>query len=150
MVHGGLGGAPRLAVSSGGVLAVLDHVEVETAEIAGAEIVQFLVHLVELVAVIGLGQFALQRGCPVHGPAIQRQHLAEGQRIHRRIKPVQVGQQEAGGIANAAIGIRRAPEDFIADHQLAAIVGGRYPQAQDVGAQVVHHGIGCDHIADGL
>ena len=149
-VHGGLGGTAGHAVGPGGVLAVLDHIQVEAAQVHGAEVMQLLVDLVELEAVVGGYQLGLQQGGAIHRPAIQRQQVGKRQLLRGRIETIQVGQQEARGIANPSVGVSGALEDLVADHQLAAVIGGRYPQAQDIGAQVVHHGRRRDHIAYGF
>jgi hypothetical protein len=68
----------------------------------------------------------------------------------RRVEAVEIGQQEAGGVAHAPVGIGHALEDLVGDAHLAAIIGRRDPQAQDVGAQRLDHFLRRDHVAQRL
>jgi hypothetical protein len=52
VIHGGLGGSPRTAVSARRVHSVLEHIQIEAAQIDGTELVQALVDDVEAVAVV--------------------------------------------------------------------------------------------------
>ena len=70
--------------------------------------------------------------------------------VFHRVEIRQVGQQEAQRIADAAVAFGHALEDLVGDRQLAGVVGGRHPQAQDVGAQAVVHLLRCHHVALGL
>ena len=150
MVHGGLRRTPGQAVGPGGVLSILDHIQVEAAQVVGTEVMQLLVDLVKLISVITLRQFLLHHSRAIHRPAIQRQHVIKCQRIANRVEAIEIRQQETRGIADATIGIRGAFENFVTDRELAAIVCSGHPQAQYVGAQVIHHILGGDDITDGL
>jgi hypothetical protein len=63
---------------------------------------------------------------------------------------VQVAEQEAGGIADAAVGIGHALQDLVGNVHFLAVIGRRHPQAQDVGPQRVHDLLRGDHVALGL
>ncbi len=67
-----------------------------------------------------------------------------------RIKTIQVGQQEAGGVADAAIGISTALQNGFGHRHFAGIVRRRHPQAQDVGTQAVGYFLRRNHVAHGL
>ncbi|MNC39861.1 hypothetical protein D3C75_885410 [compost metagenome] len=150
MIEGGLAGATGQAVSLGGVLTILDDIQIEGAHLDGAELHQLLGHAVEVVLVERRHDLGLYRFGTTYGPAIHHYHVGRRHHVGRRIEAVQVGQQEAGGVADATIGVGRALEDLVGDSHLAGVVGARYPQTQDVGAQLVHHVLRADHVADGL
>jgi hypothetical protein len=63
--------------------------------------------------------------------------LLDRQHLRRRVEVGGVGEQEAQRVADAAIGLDDALEDLVGDRQLAGVVGGRHPQAQDLGAERV-------------
>ena len=150
VVHGGLAGAPGPAVGRGGVLAVLDDVQVEAAQVHHAEVVDLLVDEVELVVPVGGDDFLLELVGAIHDPAVQFEHVRPRDLVDRWIEAIEVGEQEAGGIADAPVGVGGALEDLVGDAHLAAIVGGRDPEADDVGAQGLHHVLGTHHVALGL
>ena len=129
MVHGGLRRAPGQAVRPGGVLPILDHIQVEATQVIGAKIVQLLVNLVKLVRLVGLRQFLLQLGSAIDSPAIQGQHVVKIQGIRCRVKAIEIGQQEAGRIANTAVRIRRALEYLVTHGEFTAVIGSGHPQA---------------------
>ena len=142
----GLAGAPGDAVGAGGVLAVLDDVQVEPAQLLYAEVVHLGIDVPEAVLAVRLFDLALQEQGTIDRPAIQGQHFLGRQQISGRIETVQVGQQEARGIADPPVGIGAALENLLGYRDLARVIGRGYPQAQDVGAQGIddglrHHGI---------
>ena len=49
-----------------------------------------------------------------------------------------------------AIGIGGTFQDLVGDTHLPSIVGGGDPEADDVGSQSFHHGLGTHHITQGL
>ncbi len=59
---------------------------------------------------------------------------------------MQVAEEEAGGIADAAVGICGALEDLLGEGHFVAVVGGGNPQTQDVGAQCLDDVLGFDSI----
>ncbi len=71
-------------------------------------------------------------------------------RFSAGIEAVEVGQQEAGRVADAPVGVGGALEDLVGDAHLGPVVGGRHPQADDVRAQGLHHVLGPHHVALGL
>ena len=142
-----LRGAARAAAGAAGVEAVLQNVQIETAEVFRAEALQFLHDEVEFVGVVVRLKFALQLACQGQHVAIDFQPVRHRQRMRHGVEIGQVGEQEFQGIANAAIAFHHALEDFVRDRQFAGIIGGRHPQAQDVGAVLVHHFLRRDDVA---
>src|SRR5690554_1549956 len=150
MVQGGLAGTSRQAVGLGGVLAVFDDVQIEPAQGGFTEVVHFLVNPQEGIVAVVFVQFVLQLQGTVDHPAVQGDHVFRRYHVLFRIKPGQVAEQEAGGVTDTAVTVGRLAQDVLGYSHLAAVVGGRYPQTQDVGTQFVHHFLGGDHVAHRL
>ena len=150
MEQRGLRRAARDALFRRGVQPVLEQVEIEAAEIHHAEVVDLLVDQVVLVLAIGLDDFLVQRGGARQRPAVDGHHLLHRQRIRRRIEAREVAQQEAHGVAHAPIRIGDALEDFVRHAHFVGVVGGRDPQAHDIGAERRHHLLRQDHVAQRL
>src|SRR5690606_40902218 len=83
----------------------------------------------------------------VHDPAVQRDHVVQRTQVARRLEAVQVGQQEARGVADAAVGVGVALEDLLRQRHLVGVVGRGDPQAQDVRAQGLHDVLRLDAVA---
>ena len=77
LVQRGLGAAARQALGRGGVEAVLEHVEVERAQVFRAIHLQLAHHGVELVDVEVLEHLGLEFGCARQGVAVDLQHLVQ-------------------------------------------------------------------------
>ena len=150
MIQRGLAGATRQTVRTGGVLAVLDDVEVEAAKFLHAEVVHLLVDVPETVGGVSLLDLALQQQRTVDRPAVQRDQLIIRHHVLRRVEAVEVGEQEACGVADTPVGIGAALQDLLGYRHLAGIVGGRHPQTQDVGAHAVGDFLRRDDVAEGL
>uniref|UniRef100_A0A0N5A5U6 NAD-specific glutamate dehydrogenase n=1 Tax=Parastrongyloides trichosuri TaxID=131310 RepID=A0A0N5A5U6_PARTI len=150
VVQRGLARAARDTVGAGGVLAVLDDVEVETAQLLHAEVVDLGVDVPEAVLAVVLFQLALQQQGTVDRPAVQRQHVVGRQQVAGRVEAGQVGEQEARGVADAPVGVGTALQDLVGNRHLAGVVGGRYPQAHDVGTQGVVDLLRLDGVAQRL
>ena len=67
-----------------------------------------------------------------------------------RVEAVERAQQIAQGVAQAAIVLGMELQDLGADPLILGIVEPTDPQAQDVGAVLLHHLLGRHHIAEGL
>src|SRR5450830_1423977 len=150
VIQRGLRRAARLAVGAGGVLAVLDDVEVETAQLLHAEVVNLRIDIPEAVFTVVLLQLALQQQSTVHGPTVQGEHFLGRQDVGGRVETGQVRQHEACGITDTTVGIGAALQDLLRHGHLARIIGRGDPQAHDVGAQGVIDLLRRDHIAQGL
>ncbi len=109
-----------------------------------------LVDVEEAVLGVGLFDFLLQQQGAIHRPAVQVDHVLGGDPVDRRIEAGQVGEQEARGITDAAIGVGAALQDLVGDRHLAGVVGRSDPEAQDVGAQAVDDLLRSDHVAQRL
>ena len=57
--------------------------------------------------------FILQLRCAQQGPAVEFQHLLRLQGVFGGIKIAGIGQQKAQGVADAAVGIDHARQDFV-------------------------------------
>ena len=149
MPQRGLRRASRTTVRRRGVKAILEHVEIQTAQIHDAEVVDLLVDAVEVVIAIGGDDLSLQRSGARNSPAIQRNHFLHRQRIARH-EAIEIAQQEAQRVAHAAIGLADALEDLIGDAHFIGVVGSRHPQTQHVGAQRLVDGLRRDDVAERL
>src|SRR5450830_559352 len=150
MEQRGLAGTPGLAVGAGGVLAVLDDVEVETAQLLHAEVVHLGVDVPETVFAVVQFQFPLQQQRAVHGPTVQGEHLVGRQQVGGRVEAAQVGEQETRGVADPPVGVGAALQDLVGDRHLARVIGRGDPQAHDIGAQGVVDFLRSDHVAQRL
>ena len=110
---GGLRAAAGDVVGSDGVLAVFDDVEVETAHVHRTEVKELLVDEVELVVLVGGDDVVVQFVGAGEGIAVQCQQLFERHGVARGVEIVQVGEQEAAGVADAAVGIGALFEDVV-------------------------------------
>ncbi len=147
MPRRGLGRAPCRMVGRQRVEPVLDHVEVERAHVDRAEMVHTLVDLPVALVGVSVEHLILNRGGEIDGISIQRQHLLESDAVMRWIETGQIAEQEARGIADPAVGIGNALQDFIGNGHFLAVVGGRDPQPQHICAECVHDLLRRDHVA---
>jgi len=109
----GLRRAPRRRICGEGIQPVLDHVEVEGAEILGTERLQLLRHEMELVARVVRHRLLLhlrrhRKRVPVD------LHQASGRhRVLAGIEVRGVGEQEPQGVADAAVALDHPLEDLV-------------------------------------
>ena len=150
MIQRGLAAAAGDAVALRGVLTILDDIQVEGAHLDRAELHQTLHHFVEIVVGVSLLDILLRRQRTADRPAIQHHHVFRRHAVGARLEPVQVGQQEARGVADAAIRVGGTLEDLVGHRDFAGVIGRRHPQAQNVAAQLVHHVLRADGVADRL
>src|SRR5690606_39601015 len=84
VIHRGLGGASRQTVGAGGVLPILDHVQIEAAQLDHPGVVYFLVNPQEMIVLVVLGDLRMQQ-LRLTGAAVgQRLHATGRQRTRRR------------------------------------------------------------------
>ncbi|MNN24720.1 hypothetical protein D3C81_1381610 [compost metagenome] len=150
MEQGCLAATAGDAVALRGVLTVLDDIQIEGAHLNRTELHQTLYHFMEIVIGVSLFDILLRRQCTTHRPAIQDYHIFRCHAVGARLKPVQVGQQEARGVTDAAVRIGGAFQDLVRHGNFTGVVGRSDPQAQDVATQLVHHVLWTDGIADRL
>ena len=86
----------------------------------------------------------------MHDPAIQRDHVFQRTQVRRRLEAAEVRQQEARGVADAAVDVGVALEDVVRHRHLVAVVGRGDPQAQHVGAHRVDDLLRLDRVAERL
>src|SRR5439155_25777074 len=108
-------------------------VEVEGTHVDAAEIVEGVEEDVELEVLVR-GETALQeRVSPVERPAIELRQPLDRDRITRRVEVVEVGEQEARGVADAPVRLDEAAEDLLRNAHLFPVVGGGDPEPQPLG-----------------
>src|SRR5476651_35004 len=150
VIQRGLRRTACLAVGAGGVLAVLDDIEVETTQLLHAEVVDLRVHVPETVFAVAFLQLTLQQQSTVHSPAVQGEHVLGRQDVGGRVETGQVRQQEACGITDTAVGIGATGQDLVRHGDFARVISRRYPQTHDVGAQGVVDLFRLDHVLQRL
>src|SRR5690606_37698788 len=91
MEQGCLTGAARQAIGLTGVLAILDDIQIKTAEVHRTKVVYFLVNQMKLITMIGFDNFFLQLRRTLHRPAIQRQQILRSYLMLLRIKGIEIG-----------------------------------------------------------
>lgn len=133
-----------------GIETILDDAEIHSAQIQIAEIVDGAIDDVEIVGVVIVLGFVDQLYKALHHPAVEFGEILVGDAVLLNVKIADVAEHEAEGVADLAIGIRHLLDDAIADGNVAAIVGRRYPQTQDVGTVLTDDVLWIDAIAFGL
>ncbi len=123
VVQRGLRRASGARIGGRGVQAILQHVQIEAAQVLGAEHLQLGDHRVELVDVVMREDLALQFGRARERVAIDLQPFVDRYRMPSMVVVGQIGEQKAQGVADTAIAFRHALEDFVGDRQFARVVG---------------------------
>ena len=129
--------APRQAIGRRRVETILEDVEIEGAQFLGGVVLQRLHHLVEFETLVVGADLRLQARQAQQGVAVELHHVFHRHRIARVLEVGHVGEHEAQGVAQPPVDLDDAIEDFLGDGELAGIVGGGHPQAQDFGAERV-------------
>ena len=149
VVQRGLRTAAGVAVGFGGIETVFQNIQIERAQIFRAEIHNVLHRKVEGIArVIIARQLFLQTARQHHRIAVDFHHIGLRHSVFQRIKIAEVGQQEAQSVAQTAVAFGYPFQNFLGNRQLAGIIGGRCPQAQNIGAKFVVHLLRRHHVAD--
>ncbi|VTR68162.1 hypothetical protein DESC_70002 [Desulfosarcina cetonica] len=149
-VHGRLGATPRQGCRRAGVEPVLEDIQVEGGEIHGTVVIQAVVDHMELIGVIRL-EGTLDHPLEfVQGEAVDIQHLVNRHGVLLGIEIVQVAQDEPAGVTDPAIGVAELLEDVVRNAHIIAVVRGRHPHAQDLGAVLVDDRLGRHHVAQGF
>ena len=145
------------------VEAVLQDVEVERAEVLGAEHLQLGDHRVELVDAVVAAR-RTRRGAASYvptisacscrrareRPAVDLEHLARAAPRRRRVEVARVGEQEAQRVADAPVRVDDAGEDLVVDREVARVVGRCAPEADDLGAELLGRFAQADEVAEAL
>ena len=132
-----------------GVEAVLEHVEVDGRQIADV-VVDGPVDLVKAPFVVAHRDPLEQIGERDHREAVELRHVGPRDRVGGGVEVVEVREQEAERVANAAVRFARAIEDLVGDADVLAVVGRGDPQAHDVGAGLRDHIDRRDRVAERL
>ena len=103
----------------------------------------------ELVVVVGFGNFDHKLVELGDGPAVQREHLLGLDQIVR-VKAVEIAQAVPGGIAELQIVLTQLLEDFPGAAHVHMIVGGTGPEADHVRAELIDDVRRINAIAQGL
>ncbi len=138
MAQRGLCRPTRQRVCTGGVLPVFDDIQIEAAQLTAAKVVHSVVHVVELIVVVGGLYLALQGVGLLENPPIQWQQFIDGQRIRLGLKTGEISEQKTCRIADPTVSIGGPLEDFIGGGNLVAIVGSRHIEPQHICTQIVH------------
>ena len=139
-----LDGRDRLAVER-----ILADVEVERRQVGVHELRQQRHHALVVVLGVGLADLPVELGQPVQHQPLQLRHHLHG----HRLLGVVVGQRAehpAQRVPELAVGLDRALDDAGPETDVARVVRGRHPQAQDVGAGVLHDVLRRHGVALGL
>jgi hypothetical protein len=112
---------------------VLADVEVEGREVDRAEVEELAEHALEVEGVVAAAHRAVELGEAVEHPALELGHLG-GLDALGLVEMRQRAEQEAQGVAQAAVAVGGALEDLGADALVDGVVGLGDPEAQDVGA----------------
>ncbi len=121
--------APRRGIGAAGVEPVLEDVEVERAEVLGAERLQLLRHEVELVAVVVRRQLVLQPRGERDGVPVDLDPLGNRQRVARGVEVGEVREQEAQRVADAPVALDDALQDLVGDRRARPSSRWRRPTA---------------------
>ena len=132
----GLRAAPRQRPWCRGVKAVFQHVEVERAQVFAAIDLQFGDDRVEFINLVVRQDVGLQLRCSRQRVAVDFQQLVKRHGVFGRVKVADVGHQKAQRVADAAVAIDHARQNFVVNAQVARVVGRGAPQADDFSAQL--------------
>ena len=103
-----------MAVGLGGVQAVFQNIQIERAQIFGAELHQILHGEMEGVTrIIFAGQFFLQAARQNQRVAVNFHHVCQRHGIFNAVKIFQIGKQETQCVADAAVHLGYAFQDFV-------------------------------------
>ena len=143
------GGAAGEACRRIAIEAVLADVEIDRRQIGGCEGEECLEHALEVVARVAVADLRVELGHAVQDPFFKLGHGIGGDLLGVR-EILEVAQEEPQGVAQAAVAVGGAFQDLFADPEVNGVVGLRDPEAQDVGAVFVDHGLRGDGIAKRL
>ncbi len=146
-VQHGLRGTTSQRVGRAGIETVFEHIQVERAQIHGAEVVDLVIGAVECIGAIRLGDRAHHFLQPMQHPAVDLRHLGVGHGVCHRIEAIAVGQAVAQGVAQAAVDIGDALQDLIAQAHILGVVRGGDPEAEHIGAVALYHLVWRDRVA---
>lgn len=133
-VEGGLGGAAAWGIGGVGVEAVFDDVVIDGGKFDGGELADALIGDVEFVAVKRGDDVALELGEFAENPAVEAGEFFIRDGVLSGIEVVEVGELIAEGVADEAVGFGDFVDPFFADDDVVAVILGRDPKANHIGA----------------
>ena len=133
-MHGGLRGPAAGAAGCVAIHAVLGDVDVEAAQVDGAELVEGVINAVELEFFVGVTAGVLHFGQSGQDPAVDR----GGLRFGGRVIAVEVAEKDAQGVADASVGIAEAVEHFLGEGDVVGEVDAADPQTHQIRAGFFH------------
>ena len=149
LVHDGAASTAFDGVERVTIETVLADLEIEGRQVAVTQGMKLGKDAVEIIG-LGEGTDPLVDLCKaMQDPALQRRHLVmqHGFAVGVAVKRAE---KVAKRIAETAIAVRRALDDLRPDAKVIVIVGTDHPQAEDVGAVLVHDLLRRDDIAQRL
>ncbi len=133
----GLRAAAAGVVGSEGVEAVLQHVEIERAEVGVYVFVERLVGAVELEVVVGLADFGVELGGAGEDELVERLHRRKRDGVRRWVEVVEVAEEEAKSVAQLAVVVADALHEVFAGGYVFAKVDGGDPETDDLAAEAL-------------
>ena len=98
---------------------------------------------------VGLAHQRIELGEPMQHQPLELRHLLDARRV-LVAEMREVAEHPADRVAQLAIGLDGGLEDLRADAHVVGIVRRAHPQAQDVGAGLLHHVLRRDRVAERL
>ena len=151
LCHDGLGAATLVRIRLLAVQTVLQRVEVDIGELGHHEVVERAVGAGELVDGIGIVHLGLHLRQAGEHETVERQQVVERHAVALAVVVlIEDGQQEAQGVAEAAVGVGRTGQDLVVAGDVHRGIHRGDPQADDVGAHLVADLVGIDHVTERL
>lgn len=141
-VESGLGRAPTRRGGGIGVESIFDGVVVDGGEFDGSELADELVDAVEfrgLISGVDLTFKAIER---IENPTVEPCHLIGADGVLGGVEIVEIRELIAQGITEEAIDFADLVDPFLADDDIAAIILGTDPEADDIGSVLFDVGFG--------
>jgi len=129
---------------------VLEDIEVEGAHVHHTEVVDELVDDIGLELLVGPAHLLDELLGHVQGVAVHLEHLPVRHHVRVRVESREVAEHEPGRVADAAVGLHQALDDFARDADVVPEVLGAHPEPEDLGAVFVDDLLGRDGVAQGL
>ena len=137
LVHGGLGAAAARAVGRVAVEPILGDVDVEGAEVCGAELVEGDEDLAEVVGGVGGETVAGDGVEPLEDPAVEESEGVVGDGVFGGSEVVEIAEEDAERVAEAAVDLAVLFEELVGERDIVLPVDGGDPEADEVGAVFV-------------
>ena len=101
----------------------------------------------EFIHLVVRQDVGLQAGSAAQGVAVNLQHLGQWHGVHGRVKVAHIGQQKLERVADAAVSVDHARQDFVVTSNVAGVVTGGHPQADDFGTELLGGFLRVDAVA---